>query len=85
MESILKAKFRDLALHTRYELGFTQKRMSELLMMNENSYSDIETGKAGCGELTIVLLLIMADDPKLFLHELDVSFKEAYEAEVEFV
>jgi len=85
MESILKARFRDLALRTRYELGFTQKRMSELLMMNENSYSDIETGKAGCGELTIVLLLIMVDDPAHFLRELDGAFKEAYEAAVEFV
>ena len=41
MEKVLKREFRELALKTRDHLGLTQKVMSELLSMSENSYCDI--------------------------------------------
>ncbi len=42
MEKVLKREFRELALKTRDHLGLTQKAMSELLSMSENSYCDMK-------------------------------------------
>ena len=79
MEAILKEVFRELALKIRYERGLTQNKMSRALVMSERSYEDIERGKAGCGTLTVVLLLMEIDNPIFFLNDLRKKLEEAYE------
>ena len=79
MEAILKDAFRELALKTRYERGLTQNKMSRALVMSERSYEDIERGKAGCGTLTVVLLLMEIDNPIFFLNDLRKKLEKAYE------
>ena len=79
MEAILKEAFRELALKTRYERGLTQNKMSRALVMSERSYEDIERGRAGCGALTVVLLLLEIDNPIFFLNTLRKKLEEAYE------
>ena len=74
LEEILKEEMRVLAIKTRDRLDITQAKMAELMEMNETSYSDIERGKYKCGELTIVLLLALQDDPKEFLLKLQEKF-----------
>ena len=66
VERILKQELRFLALKTRNRLELTQKQMSELLFMNEKSYSDIETGVYMCGTLTCIVLIMMQEDPNAF-------------------
>ena len=84
-ELILKKTLRELALKTREEVHITQKEMSELLSMNEKSYSDIETGVYMCGTLTCVLLLMIQDDPRIFLDQLRLEFDTAYEKELQLI
>ena len=84
-ELILKKDLRELALKTREQLHITQKEMSELLSMNEKSYSDIETGVYMCGTLTCVLLLMIQDDPRIFLNQLKVEFAKEYEKELQLI
>ena len=45
--------------------------------MNESAYSDIETGMSVCQALTETLLLIMQEDPSIFLNRLVKRFEEA--------
>lgn len=78
METILKETFRDLALKMRYEKGLTQSKMSSALVMSERSYEDIERGQSGCGALTIVLLLMKADNPVVVLDNLKIELEAAY-------
>ena len=78
METILKETFRDLALKIRYEQGLTQSKMSDALVMSERSYEDIERGQSGCGALTIVLLLMKADNPIVVLDNLKIELEAAY-------
>jgi len=84
-EEILKENMRELAIITRDRLDITQAEMAELMEMNEKSYADIERGKYKCGELTIVLLLALQDDPKKFLEELLAKFNKARERKLEVV
>ena len=83
MEKILKCEFRELALKTRDRLGLTQKAMSELLSMSENSYCDIENGTYMCGTLTSILLLSLQEDPNLALQHLRIKFNELYAKEMQ--
>ena len=45
--------------------------------MNESAYPDIETGMSVCQALTETLLLIMQEDPSIFLNRLVKRFEEA--------
>ena len=81
MEAILKEVLRDHLLRTRYQLGLTQERMAEALVMSKRSYEYIESGDCACGALTTVLLLLGAENRDLE-DELRARLKEAYEAEV---
>ena len=83
MEKVLKREFRELALKTRDRLGLTQKAMSELLSMSENSYCDIENGTYMCGTLTAILLLSMQEDPNSVLQYLRIKFDELYAKEIQ--
>ena len=83
MEKVLKREFRELALKTRNRLGLTQKAMSELLSMSENSYCDIENGTYMCGTLTAILLLSMQEDPNSILQHLRIKFNELYGKEMQ--
>ena len=85
IEIILKQELRLLALRTRASLHITQKEMSELLCMNEKSYSYIETGVYMCGTSTCVLLLMMQEDPKSFLDDLKIKINKVYEKEMQLV
>lgn len=85
MEKILKREFRELALKTRDRLGMTQKAMSELLSMSENSYCDIENGTYMCGTLTAILLLSMQEDPSSILQHLRIKFDELYSKEMQTI
>lgn len=76
MEKVLKREFRELALKTRDNLELTQKQMSELLSMSENSYCDIENGTYMCGTLTAILLLSMQQDSNSVLRNLRIKFDE---------
>lgn len=83
MEKVLKREFRELALKTRDRFGLTQKAMSELLSMSENSYCDIEKGTYMCGTLTAVLLLSMQEDPNSVLLALRNKLNELYTKEMQ--
>jgi len=79
--TFLKKELKDLAVKTRKEQGITQRKMSEILEMNETSYSNIETGVYMCGTLTTVLLLMEQKDPSRYLKELELKFQELEEGE----
>ncbi|MBE6885225.1 MAG: hypothetical protein E7487_11595 [Ruminococcaceae bacterium] len=79
--TFLKKELKDLAVKTRKEQGITQRKMSEILEMNETSYSNIETGVYMCGTLTTVLLLMEQKDPSGYLKELELKFQELEEGE----
>lgn len=81
-EQILKQELRFLALKTRNRLELTQKQMSELLLMNEKSYSDIETGVYMCGTLTCVFLIMMQEDPNAFLQNLRSKINKLNDEEI---
>ena len=83
MEKVLKREFRELALKTRDRLGVTQKAMSELLSMSENSYCDIENGTYMCGTLTAILLLSMQEDTNSILQHWRIKFNELYAKEMQ--
>lgn len=85
MEKVLKREFRELALKTRDRLGLTQKAMSELLSMSENSYYDIENGTYMCGTLTATLLLSMQEDPNSILQAWRKNFDELYAKEMQTI
>lgn len=76
------AIFSELALKTRDRLGLTQKAMSELLSMSENSYCDIENGTYMCGTLTAILLLSMQEYPNSVL-SLRKKLDELYAKEMQ--
>ena len=81
LSQILGEELRFLAIKTRERLNLTQKEMSEILQMSENSYSDIETGKNNCGALTAVLLLNIQENPKDFLEAVIEEFQKWYDKE----
>ena len=85
MEKILKCEFRELALKTRDRLGLTQRAMSELLSMSENSYCDIENGTYMCGTLTAILLLSMQEDPNSILQAWCKKFDKLYAKEMQTI
>ena len=85
IERLLKQELRFLALKTRDRLGLTQKQMSELLFMNEKSYSDIETGVYMCGTVTSLVLIIMQEDPNAFLKNLEYKIDKLCEEEMQVV
>lgn len=78
-EALLKEELRILALTTREQRQLKQKNMAEALMMNDTSYSDIETGTYMCGTLTAFLLLMMQPDPNRVLRTLEKKFRAMYE------
>ena len=57
-KEILKEWFNNQLIQARAEKNFTQLQMSELLLMDERSYIDLEHGKTGCSALTLVLFII---------------------------
>lgn len=83
MEHVLKQRLRMLALETRSRLGLTQKEMSELLSMGERSYFDIESGNYKCGTLTAFLLLVLQEDPNIFLDTVRDEFDRILEKEMQ--
>ena len=85
VERILKQELRFLALKTRNRLELTQKQMSELLFMNEKSYSDIETGVYMCGTLTCIILIMMQEDPNTCLQNLRQQIDKVYDEEMQVV
>ena len=82
IETKLKEELRTLARTTRDRLELTQSKMAEKLVMNDHSYSDIETGKSNCGTLTTVLLLSIQEDPTHFLSTVNVEFQKWYAKEM---
>lgn len=85
IEQMLKQELRLIALKTRNHLALTQKQMSELLFMNEKSYSDIETGVYMCGTLTCIILIMMQEDPNAFLQNLRQKIDKVYDEEMQVV
>jgi len=85
LKRILDTEYRILAIQTRQRLELTQREMGVRLMMTESSYSDIETGHAGCGTLTQFLLLEMQEKPEVFIREDSVKFAACCEAEMQSV
>ena len=81
-EKTLKEDLRVLAIRERERMGLTQRQMAERLMMSESSYSDIETGKAMCGTLTVVLLLAALEAPQLYLEGIVDLLREGYKKAV---
>ena len=81
MEAILKDELRGLALKTRAQKEVTQRVMAEELVMNESSYSVLESGVYMCGTLTAILLLSMQEDPKEFLEKISKKFENLYKTE----
>ena len=47
-----------------------------MLVMNESSYSKIETGKTMCGTLTAIILVSRQEHPDLYLQDLRDKLKE---------
>ncbi len=84
-DTVLKEELRVLAIQTRERLDLTQKEMSEELLMNETSYSDIETGKYKCGTLTAILLLLKQPDPTQALQRFEQKFRARYDKELHLV
>ena len=84
IESIFKDTFRDLAIQVRDELGITQARMSEALLMSERSYEDIESGRSSCGAITMLLifLYIESEQRDAILEKLKEKVTQAYLSEV---
>lgn len=81
MEAILKDELRTLALKTRGRRDIPQRVMAEELVMNESSYSLLESGVYMCGTLTAILLLSMQEDPKEFLQKISQKFENLKEME----
>lgn len=59
--------------------------MSELLFMNEKSYSDIETGVYMCGTLTCIILIMMQEDPNIFLQTIRQQIDKVYDKKMQVV
>lgn len=78
IETIFKNTFRDLTIKIRDDLGFTQARMSEALLMSERSYEDIETGRSSCGTLTALMLILYIEDRDEMLNDLKDRILNAY-------
>lgn len=74
--TFLKNELRSLAIKTRARLKLTQKEMAVMLVMNESSYSKIETGKVMCGTLTAMILVSRQEYPDVFLQDLWDKLKE---------
>ncbi len=85
LEKMWGTERRFLAIRTRNHMSLTQREMSLLLVMNESSYSDIETGRTFCGMLTTILLLKMQEDPAEFLAETEQRVTEQIEREAEWL
>lgn len=74
--SILIMLFADELQNIRKESRLSQERMSELLMMSERSYNDLENSRCCCGGLTLALFLTdVSPDPIEFLKDLREAFK----------
>lgn len=74
--SILRMLFANELRDTRKRLHLTQEEMSEMLMMSERSYNDLENSRYCCGGLTLVLFLTdVSSDPMIFLKNLREAFK----------
>lgn len=82
IETIFKETFRDLTIAIRDDLGFTQARMSEALLMSERSYSDIESGRSSCGAITALMLILHMDNRDELLDKLKARILEMYLSEV---
>ena len=82
IEAVYKDTFRDIALKTRFDLDFTQAKMSEALLMSERSYEEIESGRSACGAVTAMLLLLYVEHRDEVLDELKTSMEKAYDEEV---
>lgn len=76
IEAVYKDTFRNIALKTRFDLGFTQAKMSEALLMSERSYEEIESGRSACGAVTAILLLLHANDRDEILADLKASIEK---------
>lgn len=74
--SILIMLFADELHNIRKKSQISQERMSELLMMSERSYNDLENSRFCCGGLTLALFLTdVSPDPIGFLKDLREAFE----------
>lgn len=78
MREIYKQAMKDVIskdfYKTRSELGLTQDKMSEKLMLSCRSYIDIEHGASLCGSLSLMLyLLYCCQNPMMFLDEMRIA------------
>ena len=75
--TILKRFFRSCLVRERSAKKFTQAKMSEILIMDNRSYVDLEHGKSCCSAITLALFLVyICDDIALFIQELRNAFEE---------
>ena len=82
-QAILKENFYNSLVSTREALGLTQKKMAQILAMDDRSYSDLDHGISCCSALTFARFLIYCcDDPIMFLVSLQVSFETIEEAKI---
>ena len=81
--AILKESFHNSMISTQKNLGLTQKKMAQILAMDDRSYSDLDHGISCCSALTFARFLIYCcDDPIMFLVSLQVSFETIEEVKI---
>ena len=74
-QAILKENFHNSLVASRKNLGLSQKKMAQILAMDDSSYSDLYHGFSNCSALTLARFLIYCcNDPIAFLFSLQVSF-----------
>ncbi len=82
VEKTLEEDLRALAIREMECAGLTQRQMAERLVMSEGSYSDIGTGEAMCGVLTVIPPLVGLEKPLLYPEGLKGLLRESYEKAV---
>ncbi len=55
---VIKSYLREQISITRFNNGWTKRKMSEELSMDERSYSYIEKGESACSAVTFILYLL---------------------------
>lgn len=79
-KSTLKDFFHRWLVRRRVELNLTQAEMSELLVMDERSYIDLDHGKSCCSALTLALFIVyVCEDVYQFVEELRNAFNAGKE------
>ena len=77
-QTAMKKHFHDSLLRSRDGLHLTQAKMARKLLMEDRSYTALESGESCCGALTLALFLIYCcDDPETFLNSLRIAMEES--------